>query len=88
MAEENGRKPSDISLALRVLVDLREEPDKSGPAARGAILGPVNHVADVLSSYIDIGVNHFVLLPQARTLDDVQRTITMLAEKVFPQIRN
>ena len=77
-----------MSLALRVLVDLREEPDPSGPEARGAILGPVIHVAVVLSNYIDGGVKHLVLLPQARTLNDVQRTITILAEKVFPQIRS
>jgi probable F420-dependent oxidoreductase len=88
MAEQNGRARTDLNLALRVLVDLREEPDTTGPETRGAILGPASHVAEVLSSYIEVGVSHFVLLPQARTLDDVQRTIAMLAEQVIPQVRS
>ena len=87
MAEENGRARTDVGLALRVLVDLREEPDTSGPETRGTVLGPAGHVAEVLADYIDIGVSHFVLLPQARTLDDVQRTVATLAEQVIPQLR-
>ena len=87
MAEQAGRPREAVSLALRVLVDLREEPDATGPATRGAVLGPVEKVAEVLSSYMEIGVSHFVLLPQARTLDDVQRTVQILAEDVIPQVR-
>ena len=51
------------------------------------MLGAACHVAEVLASYVEVGVSHFVLLPQARTLDDVQRTIAMLAEQVIPQVR-
>jgi hypothetical protein len=36
---------------------------------------------------MEIGVSHFVLLPQARSLDDVQRTVQILAERVIPQLR-
>lgn len=88
MAEQNGRARTDVNLALRVLVDLREQPDTTGPETRGAVLGPASVVAEVLASYIEVGVSHFVLLPQARTLDDVQRTIAMLAEQVIPQVRS
>ena len=70
------------------LVDLREEPDPTGPDKRGAVLGPAGRVAEVLAAYREIGVAHFVLLPQARTLDDVQRTVAMLAEDVVPQLRS
>ena len=88
MAEQQGRRRTDVSLALRVLVDLREEPDRSGPETRGALLGPAGHVAEVLASYIKVGVSHFVLLPQARTLGDVQRTVAILAEQIIPQLRS
>ncbi len=87
MAEQAGRQREAVNLALRVLVDLREEPDATGPATRGTVLGPATQVAEVLASYIDIGVSHFVLLPQARTLGDVQRTVQILAEDVIPQVR-
>ena len=86
MAEQAGRPRNAINLALRVLVDLREEPDPTGPQTRGAVLGPAEKVAEVLASYIEVGVSHFVLLPQARTLDDVQRTVQILAEDVIPQV--
>lgn len=87
MAEQAERPRDAIKLALRVLVDLREEPDTTGPATRGAVLGPAGKVAEVLSKYIEIGVSHFVLLPQARTLDDVQRTIDIMAQDVIPQVK-
>ena len=86
-AEQAGRAREDVSLALRVLVDLREQPDTTGPDTRGAVLGPAEKVAEVLASYMEIGVSHFVLLPQARSLDDVQRTVDILAQDVIPQVR-
>lgn len=88
MAEQAGRAREAVGLALRVLVDLREDPDATGPDTRGAVLGPAGHVAQVLASYVEAGVSHFVLLPQARTLGDVQRTVQILAEQVIPQLRN
>jgi hypothetical protein len=36
---------------------------------------------------MEVGVSHFVLLPQARTLEDVQRTVDILAEDVIPKVR-
>ena len=87
MAEEAGREPGTVGLALRVLVDLREEPDQSGTETRGALLGPPERVAETLASYIEVGVQHFVLLPQARTLDDVQRTVATIAESIVPPLR-
>jgi probable F420-dependent oxidoreductase len=87
MAEANGRRRDAVGLALRVLVDLREEPDETGPETRGAVLGPAGHVAEVLASYMEVGVSHFVLLPQARSLEDVQRTVEILADQVIPQVR-
>ena len=87
MAEQQGRRPGDVGLALRVLVDLREEPDLTGPDKRGALLGPPEHVAETLASYQEIGVSHFVLLPQARSLDDVQRTVDIIAKDVVPALR-
>jgi probable F420-dependent oxidoreductase len=87
MAEGHGRHSDDVGLALRVLVDLREEPDPSGPQKRGALLGPPERVIETLASYQEIGVSHFVLLPQARSLDDVQRTIDVIAKDVVPALR-
>ena len=87
IAEEAGRGPNAVGLALRVLVDLREEPDLTGPEKRGAVLGPAERVTETLAAYQEIGVQHFVMLPQARTLDDVQRTVAMLAEEVVPPLR-
>jgi alkanesulfonate monooxygenase SsuD/methylene tetrahydromethanopterin reductase-like flavin-dependent oxidoreductase (luciferase family) len=87
MAEQAGRPRNSINLALRVLVDLREEPDTASPETRGAVLGPPEKVAEVLASYMEVGVSHFVLLPQARTLEDVQRTVDILAEDVIPKVR-
>ena len=87
MAEQAGRPREAVNLALRVLVDLRDEPDITGPDTRGAVLGPAAKVAEVLASYMEIGVSHFVLLPQARTLQDVQRTVDIIANDVIPQVR-
>jgi probable F420-dependent oxidoreductase len=87
MAEEYGRPREAVGLALRVLVDLREEPDLTGPETRGAVLGPPSKLAEVLASYIEVGVGHFVMLPQARTLADVQRTVDLIAKDVIPQVR-
>jgi hypothetical protein len=86
VAEQAGRQRKAVNLALRVLVDLREEPDATGPATRGAGRGPATQVAEVLASYMEIGVSHFVLMPQARTLGDVQQTVQILAEDVIPQV--
>jgi probable F420-dependent oxidoreductase len=87
MAEQAGRAGDDVGLALRVLVDLREEPDLAGAEKRGAVLGPAERVSETLASYIEVGVSHFIMLPQARTLDDVQRTIATIAEEVVPPLR-
>jgi probable F420-dependent oxidoreductase len=87
MAEQAGRPRNSVNLALRVLVDLREEPDTASPETRGAVLGPPEKVAELLARYMEIGVSHFVLLPQARTLEDVQRTVDILAEDVIPKVR-
>ena len=87
MTEQAGRPRNSVNLALRVLVDLREEPDTASPETRGAVLGPPEKVAELLARYMEIGVSHFVLLPQARTLEDVQRTVDILAEDVIPKVR-
>ena len=86
-AERHGRDRDAVGLALRVLVDLRDEPDRAGAERRGALLGPPEQVVETLAEYQRAGVSHFVFLPQARTLSDVQRTVAMLAEQVAPQLR-
>jgi alkanesulfonate monooxygenase SsuD/methylene tetrahydromethanopterin reductase-like flavin-dependent oxidoreductase (luciferase family) len=86
-AEQAGRGRDAVGLALRVLVDLREEPDSAGAEKRGALLGPPEQVVDTLAGYLQAGVEHFVFLPQARTLSDVQRTVAMLAEHIVPPLR-
>ena len=47
MAEQAGRAGDDVGLALRVLVDLREEPDLAGAEKRGAVLGPAERVSEI-----------------------------------------
>ena len=42
---------------------------------------------ETLAGYADVGVSHFVFLPQARSLADVQRTVDLLTEKVIPLLR-
>ena len=86
-AERHGRDRDAVRLALRVLVDLRDEPDRAGAERRGALLGPPEQVVATLAEYQRAGVSHFVFLPQARTLSDVQRTVAMLADQVAPQLR-
>ena len=85
--ERHGRDRDAVGLALRVLVDLRDEPDRAGAERRGALLGPPEQVVETLAEYQRAGVSHFVFLPQARTLNDVQRTVAILADQVAPQLR-
>jgi probable F420-dependent oxidoreductase len=87
MAEEAGRGPDAVGLALRVLVDLREKPDASGAEKRSALVGSPREVVEALKGYVRIGVSHFIFLPQARTLADVQQTVDQLAQKVIPQLK-
>jgi probable F420-dependent oxidoreductase len=87
MAEEEGRGPDAVGLALRVLVDLRAEPDASGAEKRSALVGSSKDVVEALKGYVHIGVGHFIFLPQARTLADVQETVDQLAQEVIPQLR-
>jgi probable F420-dependent oxidoreductase len=87
MAEAHGRNREAVGLALRVLVDLREEPDAAGAQKRGAVIGPPERLAETLAADQEAGVAHFVMLPQARSLDDVQRTVDVIARDVVPQLR-
>jgi probable F420-dependent oxidoreductase len=82
-----GRGDRPVSLSLRVLVDLRSEPDLAGATKRGALVGNPERVASELAPYLEIGVSHLVFLPQARNVADVQRTIDLLASQVVPQLR-
>ncbi len=86
-AEAHGRGPDAVALSLRVLVDLRDEPDAAGAEKRNALAGDPERIAATLADYLDAGVSHVVFLPQARTLADVQRTIDTLAARVVPQLR-
>ena len=86
-AAEYGRGDGAVSLSLRVLVDLRDQPDIAGAAKRNALVGEPDRIAQELADYADVGVSHFVFLPQARSLTDVQRTIDVLAQQVIPQLR-
>jgi probable F420-dependent oxidoreductase len=86
-AEGQGRGANAVGLALRVLVDLRSEPDLAGAEKRSALAGTPEQVADTLRSYAEVGVSHFVFLPQARSLSDVQHTIDLLARQVIPALR-
>lgn len=86
-AAELGRGDGAVSLSLRVLVDLRDSPDTAGAEKRNALAGDPERIAETLAGYIDAGVSHFVFLPQARTLADVQRTIDILASRVVPVLR-
>lgn len=87
MAEEAGRGPDAVGLALRVLVDLREQPDASGAEKRSALVGSPKDVVEALKGYVQIGVGHFIFLPQARTLADVQQTVGQLAQEVIPRLK-
>ena len=86
-AAELGRGDEAVSLSLRVLVDLRDAPDTAGAEKRNALAGEPERIAETLAEYLDAGVSHFVFLPQARTLADVQRTIDVLASQVVPVLR-
>ncbi len=86
-AEAQGRGRDAVSLSLRVLVDLRDEPDAAGAEKRNALAGEPERIAATLAGYLEAGVSHFVFLPQARSLADVQRTIELLASRVVPQLR-
>ena len=87
MAAGFGRRPQDVSLALRVLVDLRDDPDTAEAAKRDALFGDANAMAETVQSYIDIGVAHFIFLPQARALAEVQQTIHKLTQQLIPRLR-
>ena len=67
-----------------MLVDLRSEPDLAGAEKRGALTGEPQRIAATLAEYAEAGVSHFVFLPQARSLADVQRTIDLLSTSVVP----
>ena len=86
-AEAQGRGRGAVSLSLRVLVDLRDEPDSAGAEKRNALAGEPERIAATLAEYLEAGVSHFVFLPQARSLADVQRTIDRIASRVVPQLR-
>ncbi len=86
-AEQQGRGKDAVGLALRVLVDLRSEPDLTGAKKRDALVGTPEQVADTLTAYLEAGVSHFVFLPQARSLADVQQTIDLLARQVIPALK-
>ena len=86
-AAAHGRGDDAVALSLRVLVDLRGEPDVAGAEKRGALTGEPERIAETLAGYIDAGVAHFVFLPQARRPSDVQRTIDGLAAAIVPQLR-
>ena len=67
-----GRGENAVALSLRVLVDLRSAPDTAGAEKRNALAGEPERIAETLAGYADAGVSHFVFLPQARSLADVQ----------------
>ena len=87
-AAAHGRGDGAVALSLRVLVDLRSEPDLAGAEKRGALTGEPQRIAATLAEYAEAGVSHFVFLPQARSLADVQRTIDLLSAKVVPELRS
>ena len=87
MAEEFGRKSKDVGLALRVLVDLRKTPDLPGAQKRSALTGSSKEIVEMLKGYVNIGVRHFIFLPQARTLSDVQLTISQLVKEIIPHLK-
>lgn len=87
MAESYGHTSEAVSLSLRVLVDLREEPNLQEAEKRWALCGPASAIVETLAPYLEIGVSHMVFLPQARTVSDVQRTIDLLASEVIPALR-
>ena len=41
----------------------------------------------MLKGYVNIGVCHFIFLPQARTLSDVQLTISQLVKEIIPHLK-
>ena len=86
-AAQQGRGENAVALSLRVLVDLRSAPDTAGAEKRNALAGEPERIAETLAGYADAGVSHFVFLPQARSLADVQRTVDLLTEKVIPLLR-
>ena len=87
-AAAHGRGDGAVALSLRVLVDLRSEPDLAGAEKRGALTGEPQRIAATLAEYAEAGVSHFVFLPQARSLADVQRTIDLLSTSVVPELRS
>ena len=52
-----------------------------------ALAGTPEQVTETLASYVEAGVSHFVFLPQARSLADVQQTIDLLARQVIPALK-
>jgi probable F420-dependent oxidoreductase len=87
MARGFGRRPEEVELALRVLVDLRDEPDEAGAAQRNALYGDTAVMAATLRDYVNIGVSHFIFLPQARSPAEVQQTVHRLTQELVPRLR-
>ncbi len=85
-----GRSPEDTTISIHMELRLGDRLDNPGRWSvvgdgygdREMVVGDIDHIAEVLSPYIDTGLDHVLLVPLARSTDEWFHHVDALAELI------
>jgi probable F420-dependent oxidoreductase len=85
-ARRAGRNPDDITLTLRVPMEVRARGSRAAAGARPLFQGSADDVLGDVRAYAALGVSHFVFDPTTPDIDAVLASLERFAREVRPAL--